>query len=271
MCMLQSKKMPKLTIPKIKQRQFTEKLVCITAYSARMAELIDDYADIILVGDSLGMTLHGFDSTHQVTLDMMIMAAQAVNRKRKKALLVVDMPYSTYEYCEKKAYENATKILQQTKADAVKLEGGAMLAPIIRFLTDRNIPVMGHVGLLPQSSVALGGYSARGKTRQEAKKLLEDIDIISRSGCFSIVLEGVIQSVAQKMVELSRVPVIGIGASENCDGQVLVSDDILGMTEKTAKFVKKYANATELFKQAFFEFSKEVKENKFPSADTLYY
>jgi 3-methyl-2-oxobutanoate hydroxymethyltransferase len=262
--------MKKLTIPKIKNRQIDEKIVCITAYSARMAQLIDDFTDIILVGDSLGMTLHGLDSTVGVTIDMMIAAGKAVVRGSKNAIIVVDMPYGTYESDCITAYKNATKILQETGADAVKLEGGAVIAPIIEFLTQRNIAVMGHVGLLPQSVVAQGGYAARGKTPLEAEQLIKDIQIISKSGCFAIVLEGVIESVATKMVSCSNVPVIGIGASLACDGQVLVSDDLLGITEKTAKFVRHYLDGKILIKDAIKQFSQDVKKGNFPNNAETY-
>jgi 3-methyl-2-oxobutanoate hydroxymethyltransferase len=262
--------MQKLTIPKIKNRQFSEKLVCITAYSARMAELIAPFTDIILVGDSLGMTLHGLENTVGVTLDMMISAAKAVKRGEKETLIVVDMPYGTYEYDAVTAYRNASKILQETGADAVKLEGGTVIAPIIEFLTDRNIPVMGHVGLLPQSVIAQGGYSARGRTEHESKQLKADIKIISQSGCFAIVLEGVVEKIACEMVALSTVPVIGIGASQQCDGQILVSDDLLGITEKTAKFVRHYADTKTIIQNAVQQFSMDVKNNIFPNIHEIY-
>jgi 3-methyl-2-oxobutanoate hydroxymethyltransferase len=262
--------MKKLTIPHIKNYQFTEKLVCVTAYSARMADLMDDFTDLILVGDSLGMTLHGLSSTVGVTIDMMISAGKAVKRGSKNSVIVVDMPYGTYEADVITAYKNASHILQETGAHAVKLEGGVTIAPIIKFLTDRNIPVMGHVGLLPQSVMAQGGYGARGKTPEETEQLIQDIDVISQSGCFCVVLEGVIETVASKMVQASKVPVIGIGASATCDGQVLVCDDLLGITEKTAKFVRHYLDGKTAIRQAFEQFSSDVKSQKFPSTQELY-
>ncbi len=262
--------MKKLTIPQIKNRLFTEKIVCITAYSARMAALMDTIADIILVGDSLGMTLHGLDNTVGVTLDMMIAAGKAVVRGAGNTLVVVDMPYGTYESDPISAYKNATKILQETGADAVKLEGGIVIAPVIEFLTERNIPVMGHVGLMPQSVMMQGGYRPRGKTDLEAEQLINDMKTISHSGCFAVVLEGVIETVATKMVSVSSVPVIGIGASRACDGQVLVSDDLLGITEKTAKFVRHYLDGKTLIHTAFQEFSNDVKNGTFPNNAELY-
>lgn len=262
--------MKKLTIPKIKNRQFTHKLVCVTAYSARIAELISPYVDMILVGDSLGMTLHGLENTMGVTLNMMITAAKAVKRGAKETLIIVDMPYSTYEADPLIAYKNATKILAQTGADAVKLEGGVVIAPIIQFLTQRNIPVVGHIGLLPQSVTAQGGYAARGKTPLEAEQLMRDIKVISESGCFAVVLEGVIEEVAKEIVKTSSVPVIGIGATASCDGQVLVSDDLLGITEKTAKFVRRYADGKTIIQNAVEQFANDVKNNNFPNKDEVY-
>lgn len=262
--------MKKLTIPDIKNRNFTDKLVCVTAYSARMAQLSDNFADIILVGDSLGMTLHGLKSTVGVTIDMMISAGKAVVIGAKNTVIVVDMPYGTYESDGVTAYKNATKILQETGADALKLEGGRAIAPIIAFLTERNIPIMGHVGLLPQSVMAQGGYSPRGKTESEAKQLIEDIKIISNAGCFGVVLEGVIETVARQMVRESAVPVIGIGASTLCDGQILVSDDLLGITEKTAKFVRHYLDGKTLIKDALNQFATDVKSGHFPSDAEIY-
>jgi 3-methyl-2-oxobutanoate hydroxymethyltransferase len=262
--------MKKLTIPKIKHRQFSEKLVCLTAYSTRMAELIAPFADIILVGDSLGMTLHGLENTMGVTLDMMISAGKAVKRGAKNTLIVVDMPYGTYEADTITAYKNATKILSETGADAVKLEGGYIIAPIIQFLTERNVPVMGHIGLLPQSFIAQGGYAPRGKTEKEIEQLINDIKIISQSGCFAVVLEGVIEKIAIKIIELSNIPIIGIGASPLCDGQILVSDDLLGVTEKTAKFVRQYADGKTIIKNALNQFATDVKNKNFPNIHEIY-
>jgi len=262
--------MKKLSVPNIKNYLFEQKLVCITAYSARIAELIDDYTDLILVGDSLGMTLHGLDSTVGVTIDMMVSAGKAVKRGSKNSIIIVDMPYGTYESDPVTAYKNASYILQETGAHAVKLEGGAVMAPTIEFLTQRNIPVMGHVGLLPQSVMAQGGYGARGKTDAQKESLMKDIEAISNSGCFSLVLEGVIENIAAEMVKKSSVPVIGIGASLECDGQVLVSDDLLGITEKTAKFVRHYFDGKVHIKTAVEQFALDVRAKKFPSNAEIY-
>lgn len=262
--------MAKLSIPKIKNLEFDQKLVCITAYSARIAQLIDDIADIILVGDSLGMTLHGLESTVGVTINMMIDAGRAVARGSKNSIIVVDMPYGTYEADPVIAYKNASRLLQKTGAHAVKLEGGALMAPTIKFLTERNIPVMGHIGLIPQSVNSLGGYRARGKNEVETEHLIKDIQAITQSGCFSMVLEGVVKNVADQMLEFATVPVIGIGASEKCHGQVLVSDDLLGITEKTAKFVREYIDGKTIMHTAFSDFANDVRAENFPSQNELY-
>ncbi|MEM6603801.1 MAG: 3-methyl-2-oxobutanoate hydroxymethyltransferase, partial [Pseudomonadota bacterium] len=219
--------MSKITIPKIialKQEQ--KKLVMLTAYSARIAELADPYIDIILVGDSLGMTLHGLQSTVHVTRQMMIMAGQAVARGRTNALMVIDLPFSTYESSPERAYRTAAEIMQKTGCECVKLEGGVEIAKTIEFLTCRNIPVMGHVGLLPQSVHHYGGYAARGKDNQDKEKLLNDIKAVAASGAFATVIEGVDYNLANEMTNSVSIPTLGIGASDACDGQVLVSDDM---------------------------------------------
>ena len=260
-----------MTVPAIMARKNGEKIVAITAYSARIAELIDPIADIILVGDSLGMTLHGLNSTLEVTTDMMVMAGKAVCRTAKKALVVIDLPFSTYEADKIKAYETASHILSQTGCQAVKLEGGAVMAETIAFLTERHIPVMGHVGLLPQSVHYYGGYGARGKTSQEQQILLDDIKAVADAGAFSIVIEAVDETLATQMTQSVSIPTIGIGASVMCDGQVLVSDDILGLTQKTAKFVKKYADFTTDAKKAFADFAHEVRTKQFPTPYHIYH
>lgn len=262
--------MKKLTIPKIKNFDFEHKLVCITAYSARMAELMDSVTDIILVGDSLGMTLHGLDSTVGVTMNMMIDAGRAVARGAKDSIIVVDMPYGTYEADPIMAYKNASRLLQKTGAHAVKLEGGALMAPTIEFLTQRNIPVMAHIGLIPQSVHHLGGYQPRGQNEAEIQQLIQDMQAVTQTGCFSIVLEGVKNKVADDLLKHATVPVIGIGASQNCHGQILVSDDLLGITQRTPKFVRHYMDGKSLIAKAFQDYAKDIQEGNFPSKDEVY-
>ena len=260
----------KVTVPVIQQLKAKEKIVMVTAYSARIAELVDPYVDIILVGDSLGMTLHGLDSTLQVTTEMMVLSGQAVNRGRHNAMMVVDLPFSTYEKSPEQAYDTAAHIMQQTGCEAIKLEGGEVMQETIAFLTRRNIPVMAHVGLLPQSFNHYGGYSARGKQETEQGQLIKDIKATEQAGAFSVVIEGTNYETATAMTQAVNIPTIGIGASEACDGQVLVSDDLLGITEKTAKFVKKYALLADNMHSAFAQFSSEVKDGTFPSDDYIY-
>lgn len=263
--------MKKMTLPLLqKKKEDQEKIVMITAYSASIAHIIDPITDIILVGDSLGMTLHGLPSTVQVTEQMMILAAQSVNRSRKNAFMVVDLPFSSYESSPEKAYETAAYMMQETGCEAIKLEGGSVMAPTIEFLSRRNIPVMGHVGLLPQSVNFYGGYGARGKEEYEQKKLLQDIKDVDNAGAFSIVIEGVTHHLAQKMVESVSCLTFGIGACSQCDGQVLVSDDILGITPKTARFVKRYGEIGEDMTNIFSDFAHEVRSGIFPSEQYFY-
>lgn len=259
-----------MTVPALQKLKETQKIVMVTAYSARIAELVDPHADIILVGDSLGMTLHGLQSTLQVTTDMMVLAGQAVNRGRQNAMMVVDLPFSTYEKTPEQAYETASHIMQQTCCEAVKLEGGEAMADTISFLTQRNIPVMAHVGLLPQSFNHYGGYGARGKQDAEQEQLLRDIKAVEAAGAFSVVIEGTDYETSNRMAQSVSIPTIGIGASEACDGQVLVSDDLLGITERTAKFVKKYGNLSTNISDHFAAFAKDVQEGAFPSKGYFY-
>ena len=260
----------KVTVPVLQKLKETQKITMMTAYSARMAELMDPYVDIILVGDSLGMTLHGLDSTLQVTTDMMVLAGQAVNRGRTNAMMVVDLPFSTYEKSPEQAYETASHIMQQTACEAIKLEGGEAMAGTISFLTKRNIPVMAHVGLLPQSFNHYGGYGARGKQQAEQEQLVRDIKAVEKAGAFSVVIEGTDYDTSNHMIEAVSIPTIGIGASEACDGQVLVSDDLLGITQRTAKFVKKYGNLSDNISDHFAAFAKDVQDGTFPSEDYFY-
>ena len=260
----------KVTVPALQKLKGTQKIVMVTAYSASIAALMDPHVDIILVGDSLGMTLHGLDSTLQVTTNMMVLAGQAVNRGRKNAMMVVDLPFSTYEKSPEQAYETASFIMQQTGCEAVKLEGGEAMAETIEFLTQRNIPVMAHVGLLPQSFNHYGGYGARGKQKSEQKQLVKDIKAVEKAGAFSVVIEGTDYDTSNRMHDAVSIPTIGIGATEACDGQVLVSDDLIGLTERTAKFVKKYGKTADNLSNAFKTFAKEVREGTFPTADYIY-
>lgn len=227
-----------------------EKICVLTAYSHPMAGILDEYCDIILVGDSLGMVLYGYDSTLPVTLNMMVQHADAVVRGSKKSLVVIDMPFGTYQVNKEQAFKNSAKAIAKSGAQAVKIEGGVEIAETIKFLTDRGIAVMAHIGLKPQSVNQHGGYGKQGKTSEDKKKLLEDLKAIQEAGAFSVVLEMVEEKTAQSLVKKSRIPVIGIGASQDCHGHVLVTEDMLGLFEKTPSFVEKQANLRDVINKA---------------------
>ena len=248
-------------IKKIKDKKNKAKLVCLTAYSKNIASIIDNYADIILVGDSLGSVLYNFKSTKNVTLDMMINHASSVRLGTKKAILVVDMPYNTYQN-PKMALKNAKLIMNKTKCDAVKLEGGKKIIPIIKTLIKNKIPVMGHLGILPQTEKK---FVFKGKKLNERKKILDDAVLLENAGVFSIVLECTEKKLSKQVTNGIKIPTIGIGASVNCDGQVLVTDDLLGLSDGNFKFVKKYTDIKKTINFAIKKFKFEVKNRKFPS------
>ena len=241
-------------------------ITCLTAYSKITAQLADKYCDIILVGDSLGMVLYGMKSTKEVKIETMILHCKTVKKYTKKSLVVFDMPYKTYKN-KFLAYKNAKKVIKQTQCDAIKLEGGKEIADIIKFLTKRGIPVMGHVGLLPQSS---NKFRVKGRNFLQSKKIFDDAMLISNSGVFSIVLECVVESLAKKITRNVGVPTIGIGASKYCDGQILVIDDILGLSDIKPKFVKQYSNLKRIIERSVKKYAKDVKTRKFPSKKNVY-
>ena len=254
-------------INKLLKKKSKSKIVCLTAYSKNIAKNIDPYTDLILVGDSLGSVLYEFNTTRSVTLDMMINHSKSVKQGITKSLMVVDMPYQTYRN-KSEALKNAKKIIKETKCDAVKLEGGFKIAMIIEHLIKNKINVMGHLGILPQS--VKGKFKVKGKNLREQNQLLKDAKAIEQAGVFSIVLEGVKGDIAKKITSSIKIPTIGIGASNHCDGQVLVTDDLLGLTNTNIKFVKKYANLGKLIQSAVKNFRKEVIDKKFPSKKYSY-
>ena len=258
--------MKKIDINSILKKKGQKPIICLTAYSKPMAEILDKHCDIILVGDSLGMVLYGMHSTREVKLDTMILHAKTVTSFAKRSLVVFDMPYKTYTN-KAIAYKNAKRVMKETKCDAIKLEGGKKIVNIIRFLKKRGIPVMGHIGLLPQTSL---NFKFKGKSILEKKKILEDALALSNSGVFSIVIECVVESLAKKITELVSVPTIGIGASKYCDGQILVTDDIIGLSDFSAKFVKKYVDAKAILEKSVKRYSKDIKSGKFPSSKNVY-
>jgi 3-methyl-2-oxobutanoate hydroxymethyltransferase len=241
--------------------------VCLTAYTARIAELLDPHVDLILVGDSVGMTQYGFKTTLPVTLDMMLAHGAAVVRATKRALIVVDMPYGTYEESPEQALTNAQRIIAATGCQAVKLEGGAAMAPTVAALTQNGIAVMGHVGLLPQSVEKTGGYKIQGRDAEQAANVRADAQAVAVAGAFAIVIEGTVESVARAMTADIAVPTIGIGASAACDGQILVIDDVLGMTAKPPRFAKAYADLAATIADAAARYAAEVRTGQFPAAD----
>lgn len=258
------------SVPKIRARKGGEPLVCLTAYTAPMAALIDTVADLILVGDSAANVVHGHATTIPMTLDAMILHAQAVMRAGPRALVAVDMPFGSYEASPERAYDSCARVLKETGADAVKLEGGARLAPTIAFLTERAVPVIGHVGLLPQSVRALGGPKIAGRDRADWPRLVADAKAVEAAGAFAVVLEGMVEEVAAEITRTVKIPTIGIGASPRCDGQILVTDDMLGLFEHTAKFVRPYADLRGTILKALDAFAADVRARRFPSPAETY-
>ena len=251
---------------KIFKKKNKSKIICLTAYSKNIAQIIDRHCDIILVGDSLGSVLYNYKSTRSVTLDTMIEHSKSVKMGIQKSLMVVDMPHNTYRNSSE-ALKNAKKIMSKTKCDAVKLEGGKKIYNIIKTLIKNKIPVMGHLGVLPQSAKS---FKAKGKKISERKNILKDAKILEALGVFSIVLECIESSLAKEITKIINIPTIGIGASANCDGQVLVTDDLIGLNPINVRFVKKFANITKQINTAIIKFKEEVKNKKFPKKINSY-
>ena len=261
----------RITVPDIAGRKGGEPIVCLTAYDAPMAALLDPHCDVLLVGDSLGMAVHGLPNTVGVTLEMMILHGQAVMRGARRAMVVVDMPFGSYEGGKEVAYANCVRVMQETGAQAVKLETSIEMAEIVAFLVRRGIPVMGHVGLRPQAILAEGGFKAKGRTDSERDRVLAEARAVAEAGAFCIVIEGVAESLAREITETIDAPTIGIGASAACDGQVLVVNDMLGMFEWTPKFVRKYADLRTEIDRAAAAFASDVKTRRFPAEVETYF
>ncbi|OUW11260.1 MAG: 3-methyl-2-oxobutanoate hydroxymethyltransferase [Candidatus Pelagibacter sp. TMED166] len=254
-------------IKKIIKMKNKTKIICLTAYSKNFAEEIDKFADIILVGDSLGSVLYNFNTTRKVTLENMIMHSRSVKMGVKKSLMIVDMPYQTYSN-KNKALKNAKRIIRETKCDAVKLEGGFKVAKVIEHLIVNKIPVQGHLGILPQS--VKGKFKVKGKKISEKNKLMKEAKLLERLGVFSIILEGIETNTAKIISKSINIPTIGIGSSKFCDGQVLVTDDLLGLNDTNIRFVKKFANLKKEISKGIYKFKKEVKSLKYPSKKFSY-
>jgi 3-methyl-2-oxobutanoate hydroxymethyltransferase len=263
-----------MTVPALKGRKkdgLTEQpIVMLTAYTMRTAQLLDPHCDLLLVGDSLGQVIYGLPSTVPVTLEMMIAHGAAVVRGSWHALVAVDMPFGSYESSPELAFASAARIMKETGCAAVKLEGGEAMAPTIRFLAERGIPVIAHVGLTPQAVNALGGYGARGRSEAEATKILADAQAVTEAGAFAVVLEGVMEGLATDITRAVAIPTIGIGASAACDGQVLVTEDMLGLFERTPRFVKRYDDLAGRIGEAVAAYAGEVRSRAFPTADQTY-
>jgi 3-methyl-2-oxobutanoate hydroxymethyltransferase len=266
--------MKRLTVPRIRARKTDgatgEPLVMLTAYTARQAQLLDAHCDLLLVGDSLGQVIYGLPSTIPVTMEMMANHGAAVVRGSYHSVVVIDMPFGSYEASKEQAFESASRLLKETGAAAVKLEGGAAMAPTVEFLNSRGIPVMGHVGLTPQAVNVLGGYAARGRSDAEADKIVSDAKALDEAGAFAVVVEGVVEPIAIAVTEALSCPTIGIGASAKCDGQVLVTDDMLGMFERVPRFVKRYENIAEIIEKTVATYASEVRERSFPGEEQTY-
>ena len=264
----------RMTVPSIRGRKAEGKteqpIVMLTAYTMRMAQLLDPHCDMLLVGDSLGQVIYGLPSTIPVTLEMMCAHGAAVVRGSWHALVAVDMPFGSYEGSPDQAFASASRIMKETGCAAVKLEGGEAMAPTIEFLTHRGVPVIGHVGLTPQAVNVLGGYGARGREADEATKIVSDARAVDQAGAFCIVVEGVMEQIATKVATTVSAPVIGIGASADCDGQVLVTEDMLGLFERTPRFVKRYADLAAEIGEAARAYAEEVRGRTFPTADQTY-
>lgn len=268
--MSQVKPVRKTTVCHIRKRKGEDPIICLTAYTAMMAEILDPHVDVLLVGDSVGTVLHGRDTTIPVTLGEMIFHAQSVKRANPSALFVVDLPFGSYEAGAAQAYETASRVLKEAGADAVKLEGGVSQAETIKFLVERGIPVMAHIGLRPQAIRATGGYKIVGKTDEECDAMRVDADAVADAGAFSVVLEGVVEPLARELTERISIPTIGIGASPFCDGQILVTEDMLGFFDRTPKFVRRFADLREQIDGAVADYASAVRTRKFPAEDETY-
>ena len=260
----------RLTARDIASRKGGEPIVCLTAYTAPVARLLDPHADLLLVGDSLGMVVHGMSSTVGVTLDMMILHGKAVMRGSSQAMVVIDLPFGSYEQDRAAAWQSASRVMMETGAQAVKVESGGGVADTIAFLVDHGIPVMGHVGLRPQASNVDGGFRAKGRTQAEIDRVMAEAEAADRAGAFAIVVEGVSPDLARDVTGLVKAPTIGIGASAVCDGQILVTDDMLGMFDWTPKFVRRYANLGPLIAEAAGAYATDVRDRSFPAAAETY-
>jgi 3-methyl-2-oxobutanoate hydroxymethyltransferase len=260
----------RITAPDIRARKGGEPIVALTSYHAHTAAIADKHVDFLLVGDSLGMVMHGFETTLPVPLELMIMHGRAVTRGAKHALVVVDMPFGSYEESPAQAFRNAARVIKETECGAIKIEGGRRMAETINFLSERGIPVMAHIGLTPQSINVLGGFKAQGRLREQWKLIEEDAKAVTDAGAFSVVLEAVAEPLAVKITKATPIPTIGIGASAACDGQILVMEDMLGLSPRVPRFVKEFGRVGEVIERAITSYAEEVRSRRFPAPENTY-
>jgi len=258
------------TAPQIAKRKGGEPIVSLTSYHAHTAAIVDRYADFILVGDSLGMVMHGMETTVGVPLDLMIMHGRAVVRGTKKALIVVDMPFGSYEESPAVAFRNAARVMKETGCGAVKIEGGQRMGETIRFLSERGIPVMAHIGLTPQSWNTFGGFKTQGREQDSWPLHEEDARVVTEAGAFAVVVEGMVEPLAARITGQIAIPTIGIGASVQCDGQILVLEDILGLSPRVPKFVRVYGQVGPLIEDSVRRYAEDVRARAFPTEDHVY-
>jgi 3-methyl-2-oxobutanoate hydroxymethyltransferase len=260
----------RLTAPDIRARKGKEPIVCLTSYHAHTARIVDAHCDVILVGDSLGMVMHGLETTVPVTLEMMILQGHAVMRGSRRALVVVDMPFASYEASKEQAFKNAARVLKETGCGAIKVEGGKRMAETISFLAERGVPVMAHVGLTPQAINAIGSFRAQGRDEADWSRIEEDAMAVSQAGAFAVVIEAVAEPLARKLTGAVPIPTIGIGASVACDGQILVLEDMLGLSPRVPKFVKRYGSLGPGIEKAVADYATEVRSRTFPGPEHVY-
>ncbi len=260
----------RLTAPDILARKGGEPIVCLTSYHAHTARIVDQHCDVILVGDSLGMVMHGLETTVPVSLDMMILQGRAVMRGSSRALVVVDMPFGSYEASREQAFMNAARVLKETHCGAIKIEGGKRMEETIAFLVERGVPVMAHVGLTPQSINTIGSFRAQGREESDWARIEQDAMAVASAGAFSVVIEAVAEPLARKITVAVAIPTIGIGASPACDGQVLVLEDMLGLSPRVPKFVKRYTELGPSIGKAVADYAADVRARRFPGAEHTY-
>jgi 3-methyl-2-oxobutanoate hydroxymethyltransferase len=260
----------RITAPEITARKGREPIVSLTAYHAHTAAIADPFVDFLLVGDSLGMVMHGYESTVPVPLELMVMHGRAVLRGARRALVVVDMPFGSYEESPSVAFRNAAHIMKETGCGAVKLEGGRRMAETVRFLVERGIPVMAHIGLTPQSINVLGGFKTQGRVRDEWAAIEEDAKAVAEAGAFSVVLEAMAEELATRITASIPIPTIGIGAGAGCDGQILVMEDMLGLSPRVPRFVKKFGKVGEVIESAIRDYAADVRSRAFPTPEHTY-